>query len=121
MLWVVQENRRQYRELFYTAGIGGGISGAILFEVCSALALHCLRQRSLGSDRSQGYAGGFAPECVGWHALRGVPAAAERPARREGGRGRGPLSVLLLNWLLVSPVLPTLLPSACTCAVICTV
>ena len=31
-----QENRRQYRELFYTASIGGGISGAILFEVHTA-------------------------------------------------------------------------------------
>ena len=36
VLWVVQENRRQYRELFYTAEIGGGVSGAILFEVHSA-------------------------------------------------------------------------------------
>ena len=28
----MQENRRAYRELFYTADIGGSISGAILFQ-----------------------------------------------------------------------------------------
>lgn len=37
VLWATQENRRQYRELFYTANIGGGVSGAILFEVYKAL------------------------------------------------------------------------------------
>jgi fructose-bisphosphate aldolase class I len=30
----LQENRRQYRELFCTADIGGSISGAILFKAC---------------------------------------------------------------------------------------
>ncbi|KAK9839825.1 hypothetical protein WJX81_004472 [Elliptochloris bilobata] len=49
-----EENRRQYRELFYTADIGGGISGAILYEEALYQSasdgtpfVECLRQQGV--------------------------------------------------------------------------
>lgn len=112
-LLFVQENRRAYRELFYTAPIGeAGISGAILFKETllqsaadgTPFTQCLLRQGVLPGIKARAWGRGSAAEggvgamiCSGCHAWLCMGCRCSNEAMNERAQGL-PVSALPLTW-----------------------